>query len=124
MLQVHTGCFNKKYPITPSSILSQSQAFSTESNQSQSSIHVDIMVPRGTFLLKHPVLGKTSSSGYQDTTTTLPQPPKEDLLSLAQGQIQILLDISYFLSCIFQLNIRVEDIENIFLILTESSLLK
>ena len=29
---INTGCFNKKYPITPGSILSQPQAFSTESN--------------------------------------------------------------------------------------------
>ena len=35
----------------------QSQAFYTETNQSQSSIHVNIMVPgvTGIFLLKHPV---------------------------------------------------------------------
>ena len=38
--------------------LSQSQAFSTESNQSQTSIHVNIMVPgvTGNFLLGIPVL--------------------------------------------------------------------
>ena len=52
-----TGCPNKKFPVTPGSILSQSQAFSTESNQSKSSIHVNIMVPgvMGNFLLGHPV---------------------------------------------------------------------
>ena len=52
-----TGCFNKNLPVTPGSILSQSQAFSTESNRSQSSIHVNIMVPgvTGNFILKHPV---------------------------------------------------------------------
>ena len=48
-----TGYPNKKFLMTPGSILSQSQAFSTESNQSQSYIHVNIMVPgvTGNFLL-------------------------------------------------------------------------
>ena len=52
-----TGYPNKKFPVTLGSILSQSQAFSTESNQSQSSIHVNIMVPgvAGNFLLGYPV---------------------------------------------------------------------
>ena len=42
---------------TPGSNISQKQAFSTESNQSQSSIHLNIMVPgvTGNFLLEHPV---------------------------------------------------------------------
>ena len=55
--KICTGCLSKKFPVTPGSILSQSQAFFTESNQSQSSIHVNIMVPgvTGIFLLKHPV---------------------------------------------------------------------
>ena len=46
---------NKNFPMTPGSILSQSQAFSNESNQSQSSIHVNIMVPGVTrnFFLGH-----------------------------------------------------------------------
>ena len=53
-----TGCPRKKFTVTPGSILSQSQAFSTESNQSQSSIHVNIMVPGVTrnFFLGHLVL--------------------------------------------------------------------
>ena len=52
-----TGSPSKKFTVTPGSILSQSQAFSTESNQSQSSIHVNIMVPGVTvnFFLGHPV---------------------------------------------------------------------
>ena len=52
-----TECPNKNFPVTPGSILSQSQAFSSESNQSQSSIHVNIMVPgvTGKFFLGHPV---------------------------------------------------------------------
>ena len=50
-----TGCFNKKFPVTPGSILSQSQAFSTESNQSQSSIHVNIMVT-GNFFIETPCI--------------------------------------------------------------------
>ena len=56
--KLHTGCPNKKSPVTPGSILSQSQAFSTESIQSQSSIPVNIMVPgvMWKFFLGHPVL--------------------------------------------------------------------
>ena len=46
------GCFSKKFPVRLGSILSQSRAFSTESNQSQSSVHVNIMVPGVT----HPVV--------------------------------------------------------------------
>ena len=56
-LPLTTGSPRKKFTVTPGSILSQSQAFSTESNQSQSSIHVNIMVPGVTvnFLLGLPV---------------------------------------------------------------------
>ena len=56
-MKLYTGYFSKKFPIASGAILSQSQAFFTESNQSQSSIHVNIMVPcvTGNFLLKHPV---------------------------------------------------------------------
>ena len=53
----YTEFHSKKYPVTLSLILSQSQAFSSESNQSQSSICVNIMVPGvlGYFLLGNPV---------------------------------------------------------------------
>ena len=50
-----TGCPNKKFPVTPGSNLSQKQAFSTESNQSQSSIHVNIMVT-GNFFIETPCI--------------------------------------------------------------------
>ena len=65
-----TGCPNKKFPVTPGSNLSQKQAFSTESNQSQSSIHLNIMVPgvTGNFLLGHPVVA--TRAGLKCSTCT------------------------------------------------------
>ena len=58
--KVGTGSPRKKFTMTPGSILSQSQAFSTESNQSQSSIYVNTyfcvrsLGVTGYFLLENP----------------------------------------------------------------------
>ena len=60
--------------MTPGSILSQSQAFSTESNQSQSSIHVNIMAPgvKVNFFLGHPVSRSKKLLAFYGLSTQYP----------------------------------------------------
>ena len=73
--------------MTPGSILSQSQAFSTESNRSQSSIHVNIMVPgvTGKFFLGHPVYKEIFVSynfviqSLRQTEKSTSYPPKDQI---------------------------------------------